>query len=479
MALGLIIMPNETNRNLLAELIPEALVSPTYQSGNWRFIIRFGDASGSDDNCFILNRAAVLSATDLLNAAQEHWQTSSVRFLAPGKRLTFYRRYRVQVFDLFPIYMRRSEIGRRRSYAVRPQSSQETRRVGELAVRAFYTAGLDVGSVDIGLSSGGKLYILGINTCPRMTRSIGVTYAKYIRSWIERMDVYWSKGTFSSLLNMKETKCPNYLLGADPEFALRDARTGRMVFASDYFPMQGLIGCDARRVKVGRSGYPLAEVRPRPTQCPLDLYEGIVGALRRANSLVPNRHIEWRAGTLPFSKLPVGGHIHFGMLPTSGLLRALDSYLAVIFLLLENPAAARSRRRRYGWLGDHRLKTHGGFEYRVVPSWLVSPVFARGALCLAKVIGCDWYRLHHDVFVNPEARSAFRRADQEYFRSELAGLLLMIRSLPSYGSYAQEIEAMLAYVEQNKRWKTSANLRRSWRLLRRRRRSRASSQGLG
>lgn len=473
LAIGLIIMPNEANCSILAELISEALVSPTYQPGNWRFIIRFGDASGSDDNSFVLNRSAVLATSDLLSKAQEHWQASSLRFLASGKRLTFYRRYRVQVFDLVPIYMRRSEIGRRRSYAVRPNSSQETRRVGEFAVRALYTAGLDVGSVDIGLSSGGKLYVTGINTCPQMGKAMGAAYARHIQAWIKRMDIYWSTGLISSLLNMKEAKCPNYLLGADPEFALRDSRSGRMVFASDYFPMQGLIGCDARRVKVGRSGYPLAEVRPTPTQCPLELFEGIAKALRRASSLVPNRYIKWRAGTLPFNKLPVGGHIHFGMLPTSGLLRALDNYLAVIFLLLENPAAARSRRRRYGWLGDYRLKTHGGFEYRVVPSWLVSPVFARGALCLAKVIGCDWHRLRHDSFVSPEARIAFRQANQEYFRSELTSLLAMIRSLPSYANYAQEIEAMLTYVEQNRRWRTSADLRRSWRLLRRRRQRRA------
>lgn len=470
MALGLVIMPNEASRGILADLLPAAVVSPTYQPGSWRFIIRFGDASGSDDNSVVLNRAATLATPNLLSEAQGHWRASSIRFVTPERRITFYKRYRVQVFDLVPIYMQRIEIGRRRTYVVRPQSSQESRRVGELAVRAFYSAGLDVGSVDIGLSSGGKLYLIDVNTCPRMGKAIGAAYAKHIQAWMQRMGVYWSASLLPSLLNMKETKCPRYLLGADPEFALRDKRTGRMIFASDYFPMQGTIGCDARRVKMGRSGYPLAEVRPTPTQCPLELYDGIMSALRKANRLVPNRYVQWRAGTLPFGQLPVGGHIHFGMLPTSQLLRALDSYLAVIFLLLENPAAARSRRRQYGWLGDYRLKAHGGFEYRVVPSWLVSPVFARGALCLAKVIGCDWHYLRRDLFASPEAKLAFRHADQEYFRAELGTILGAIRSLPSYANYATEIEAMLAYVEQNKRWKTSSDIRRSWRLLRSRQR---------
>lgn len=461
-------MPSETSRNLLSELLPTTVVSANYRPGNWKYIIRFGDASGSDDNSLVLNRARVLASSSLLSEVQSHWRTSLLRYVDPDTRVTFYKRYRVQVFDLVPIYMQRIEIGRRRTHVVRPNSSQESRRVGELAAQAFYAAGLDVGSVDIGVSSRGKLYLISINTCPRMGKAIAATYAKYIQAWLRRMEVYWSTNLLSSLLSTKDANCPQYLLGADPEFALRDARTGRMIFASDYFPMQGRIGCDARRVKVGRSGYPLAEVRPAATQCPLELYEGIVRALRRANRQMPGRYVQWRAGTLPFRQLPVGGHIHFGMLPTSQLLRALDNYLGVIFLLLENPGAARSRRRRYGRLGDYRLKSHGGFEYRVVPSWLVSPIFARGALCLAKVIGCDWHHLHYDFFLKPEAKVAFRQADQEYFRAELATLLAPIRSAPSYATYATEIEALLTLVEENKRWKTSSDIRRSWRLQGRR-----------
>lgn len=460
-------MPNEASRNLLSELLPTSVISANYRPGTWKYIIRFGDASGSDDNSLVLNRARVLDSPDLLSEAQAHWRASSLRFIDPNRRVSFYKRYRVQIFDLVPIYMQRIEIGRRRTHAVRPNSSQESRRVGELAARAFYVAGLDVGSVDIGVSSRGKLYLININACPRMGKGIAAAYAKCIQAWLRRMEVYWSANLLSSLLSTKDAKCPQYLLGADPEFALRDARTGRMMFASDYFPMQGQIGCDARRVKVGRSGYPLAEVRPTPTQCPLELYEGIIRALRRASRQMPSRYVQWRAGTLPFRQLPVGGHIHFGMLPTSQLLRALDNYLAVIFLLLENPGAARSRRRKYGWLGDYRLKAHGGFEYRVVPSWLVSPVFARGALCLAKVIGCDWHHLRYDFFLKPEAKLAFRQADQEYFRAELTSLLASIRSAPSYATYATEIEALLTIVEENKRWKTSGDIRRNWRLQRR------------
>lgn len=461
MARGLIIMPVDRSRELLAELLPDVVVSPAYEAGPWRFIIRFGGASDGESNdtsAFVLNRGSVLSAPDLLTKAQQHWQASAVRHVLGGRRVTFYRRYRVHVFDTIPIIMRRAEIGRRRVQSVRPNSTSETRRVAELATRALYVAGLDVGVVDIGLSSKGRLWVINLRVAPYLNRAAAVVYAKHIRDWMQRMENWW----LPSLLISQTSDGPRYLLGADPEFTLRDTRSGRMVFASDFFPQQGIVGCDARRVKLGRSGYPLAEVRPRPASCPLELCERIRQALLRAARLAPYRHVQWRAGTLPFRQLPVGGHIHFGMLPTSQLLRALDNYLAVIFLMLENPSAARSRRQRYGWLGDYRLKTHGGFEYRVLPSWLVSPVFTRGALCLAKVIGCSWPSLQHDFFLDPEAQRAFRRADQDYFRAELPQLLADIRRLPSYASYAEEIEAMLAYVEENRLWRTAVDLRRSW-----------------
>lgn len=452
------------------ELLPSAVVSQNYQPGAWRFIIRFGDATGSDANAFVLNRAAVLDTPNLLARAQEHWRASSVRFRTDGQSLSFYKRYRVQVFDLTPIYMQKAEIGKRRPYAVRPNSTQEARRVGDLAVKALYLSGLDAGSVDIGLSSGGRLYVFDINTKPRMSKRIGAAYAKHIQIWMQRVEKFYPNELLPSLWSMQETKCDNYLLGADPEFALRDARTGRMVFASDFFPMQGVIGCDARRVRMGRSGYPLAEVRPAPSSCPLELHARIQQALRRASRQVPHRYIQWRAGTLPFSKLPVGGHIHFSMLPTSQLLRALDNYLAIFFLMLENPAAARNRRRRYGWLGDYRLKAHGGFEYRVIPSWLVNPVFARGALCLAKVIGCDWRLLRQDLLQDPKAKVAFRQADREFFRAHMPALLHTFRSLPTYKNYKDEIEAVFTYLEEDKCWKTAGDIRRLWRLPRGRRR---------
>ena len=461
MARGLLIVQTQSSVETMAELLPDIVVSTTQQSGPWRFIIRLADAVGDDEADVVLNRAKVVAQNRTGTDAKEHWSAGRIRHLAEGRAVRFYRRYRVHVFDMEPVHMQRAEIGLRRSYGVRWTSSKETREAAQLAIQALYTAGLDAGAVDIGLSSRGNLYVIGVTVCLTLGKAVASAYAQHIAAWAKRQESRWASSLLSSL---RGGGCPRFLLGADPEFMLRDSRTGHMVFASDFFPMQGSVGCDARHVRAGRSGYPLAEIRPKPAQCPLELTENIRLSMVRAAYVAPYRNVQWRAGTLPFRELPVGGHIHYGMLPVSPMLRALDNYLAVLFLLLENPAAARARRSLYGWLGDYRRKPHGGFEYRVVPSWLVSPVYTKAALCLAKVIGCEWPRLRYDYFLDPEAQRAFRRADQEYFRKGIDQIIADLRGTFTYQEYRDAIEPVFEQVLAGRRWRTGGDLRRTWRL---------------
>ncbi|MGI6343587.1 MAG: putative amidoligase domain-containing protein [Bacillota bacterium] len=462
MARGLLIVPSERYAAQMADLLPELSVRTAWEAGPWSFILRFGDTSGKDDAEVVLNRLSALTAEDNEARWRQCWQASRVRQVSPGRRVRFYRRYRVHLFDLRPVYMQRLEIGNRRVQRVSPTATKEAREVADLATRALYSAGFDIGSVDIGLSSKGNLYAITCDPSPRLSRRIVAAYATQIRTWVQRLESRYSSALIAGIREGKTAACPRYLMGADPEFMMYDSRTRRMVFSSDYFPMNGLVGCDARRVRVGRSGYPLAEVRPRPAQCPVELTENIRLALVRAANLAPYRNIQWRAGTLPFRQLPVGGHIHFSMQPSGPILRALDSYLGVMFLMVENQGAARARRAKYGWLGDYRIKNHGGFEYRVLPSWLVSPAYTRAALCLAKVIGCEWPRLRHDFFLQPEAQTAFRRADRSCFQPELEKLMDELRSLGSYEKYAEHIEPFFEYILENRSWKTSGDLRRAW-----------------
>jgi hypothetical protein len=461
MARGLLLVQTERMVELFSEKLPDMTVSTVMPSGSWQLVIRLADVGTDDASDVVLNRASAVTGSQDKVKVKDHWSASRIRHLSAGKSLRFYRRYRVHVFDSKPIYMQRAEIGRRRAYSVRWTASKETREVAQLALAALYAVGLDLGTADIGLSSKGNLYCLHVDACPALGKRLVTVYAEEIKKWTIRQEAWLSR---SWIAELRGSSCPRFLMGADPEFMMRDSRNGRMAFASDFFPMQGLVGCDARRVRVGRSGYPLAEVRPKPAQSPLELAENIRVAMLRAARLAPYRNVQWRAGTLPFRQLPVGGHIHFSLPPQSPLLRALDNYLAVVFLLLENPAAARARRQKYGWLGDHRTKPHGGFEYRVTPSWLVSPQYTKAALCLAKVIACEWPRLRYDYFSDPAAQRAFRNADHEYFRPGLSQIIADLRQCASFPEYREEIEPVFEQVLAGQRWRTGGDLRRVWHL---------------
>ncbi len=461
MARGLLIVQTERMVELLTAMLPDLVISTSQPAGYWRFVIRLANVGDDDAAELVLNRTSALISSSSLTNARQHWSASRVRHLSEGKTVRFYRRYRVHLFDMEPIHMQRAEIGRRRAHTIRWTASKETREVAQLALQALYAAGLDVGAVEVGLSSRGNLYCLGVTPCPVLGKRLSAVYAKQIDVWVKRQE---ARFTAAWVAGLRGGSCPRFLMGADPEFMLRDSHTRRMAFASDFFPIQGLVGCDARRVHSGRTGNPLAEVRPKPSQSPLELAENVRLALLRAAQLAPYRNVQWRAGTLPFRQLPVGGHIHFGMPPEGPMLRALDNYLAVLFLMVENPAAARARRRRYGWLGDFRHKLHGGFEYRVTPSWLVSPVYTKAALCLAKVIGCEWPRLRHDYFLDPDAQRAFRQADQEFFRPGLLRLISDLRGVPAFAEYSEEIDPLLEQALAGQHWKTGGDLRRTWHL---------------
>ena len=128
--------------------------------------------------------------------------------------------------------------------------------------------------------------------------------------------------------------------------------------------------------------YPVAELRPAPARSPDELASNIRRLLIQANTRIMDRTLRWAAGGMPISGFALGGHIHLsGVRLTSRLLRQMDSYVALPLAMLEDPSD-HARRPRYGALGDFRFQPHGGFEYRTLASWLVSPLAAKGAFAL-------------------------------------------------------------------------------------------------
>ena len=150
-------------------------------------------------------------------------------------------------------------------------------------------------------------------------------------------------------------------------------------------------------------------------------------------------------------------------------MRALDNYLALPLLMVENARTARLRRRRYGFLADWRTKRHG-FEYRTPGSWLVSREVALGALCLAKLIGEDFELLRNAPLQEAPLTRAFYRCDKQALRPVIAGLWRDLSLTPTYRLFRPELETLRARMDEA--WEASEreDLRRTWGLIPPRRR---------
>ncbi|WP_379151771.1 hypothetical protein [Paenibacillus sp. sgz5001063] len=262
-------------------------------------------------------------------------------------------------------------------------------------------------------------------------------------------------------LALEQPGRPGLLLGMDPEFLLLREFTGRVVPASRYLPTDGVAGCDAGPPGT-RGTFPVAELRPAPRGEPRALLAQLMSAARTADRLIADRSLRWRAGGMPLTGWALGGHLHFsGVTLCAPLLRALDNYLALPLMLLEDTRAA-ARRPRYGGLGDFRLQPHGGFEYRTLPSFLVSPVIAKGAVFLAHLIVSRYEDLRLRPLDREDLHAAYYSGDKPPLRAAFPPLAAQLRALPGYAQAARYIEPLFSCIAAEQTWDESRDIRELW-----------------
>lgn len=324
-------------------------------------------------------------------------------------------------------------------------------KIAELAKRALCLLGLDFAMIGISLNGQRKIKITEVDTSPSirdkdwqvLLLKLDEIKRQYQDGWAEPVEIK---------------------LGADPEFMIANSKNNKMIPASDFFPRDGLVGCDNIRIP-SRQQRPVAELRPKPDTSPLILYENIKLALEQANKMVPYKNIKWLAGSQPFSGYSIGGHIHFSNLKLNNhILRALDNYLGLSIFLIENPTTAVRRRHKYGQLAEFREKDHGGFEYRTPGSWLITPEITLAVLCLAKIVSSNYKKLNRNVFVNLEAHRAFYNGDQQYFRPLFEDIWGDIQALDSYKEYKNELQVIRDMITENKTWNEKQDIRKAWSL---------------
>lgn len=329
--------------------------------------------------------------------------------------------------------------------------SKELQKVKNLAIRALYALGLDYGMVKCGIVQGNQVVFAHANPSPRISHEMQNKFLQAIEQYTQRM---------------VEKKCPleRIRLGVDPEFVIQSPK-GNLVIVSKYLPFRGKIGCDAIWIGNNRSHKPLVELRPDPTPDPrklvIRIYEGLIMVGRRMNA-VPGK---WLAGALPYPGFPLGGHIHFsGVKPNFKMLRALDNYLAFPFILVEDQQKGTKRRPKYGFLGDYRLKNYGGFEYRTLPSWLVSPTLTKGVLALAKCIVANYRSLQHNPLAEYELQQAYYQGDKSKAREWITNLWIDLQQLDDYQTYQSYLDPFYRLLISGYTWNEAKDFRKVWRL---------------
>ena len=361
---------------------------------------------------------------------------------------TVNRSYEVLIADMEAISIKVTTFikGKQQSKYIRERDNQK---IADLARRVAYLIGLDIAMVTIVLTAKRRYKVVNIDSSPEPRDKDFNRIMDKIKNMAERE---------AELRNIQVK------MGADPEFMILNSKTGKMLSASEFFPRDGIIGCDNIRVP-NRQQRPIAEVRPRPALSPIELSSNIRQALISASRLAPYQNTRWLAGSQPVKGYSIGGHIHFSNIRLDGrLLRALDNYLGIPIFLIENPTSAARRRRKYGFMGDYRIKDHGGFEYRTPGSWLMSQKVTTAVLCLAKIVANRYAEIPQNYLNTVEAQKAFYKGDQDFFRPIFHSLWANLKKLDLYEEYQEELQIIPEMIDNQVTWDEKIDLRKGWKL---------------
>lgn len=432
-------------------------------------VIRYGNVREADAGWWTLNRRQAARYAENPSQMYKILRRSGVRIPrqnADGAsssvaRLQLVRHYRVPVFSLKALACFRTEgksvwLHQRVNQVqdafseVQVDTDEQARKVCLLAVRAVHALGLECGLVSIGIGPQGAAWVLDVAPSPVLRGRMLDVYAAGIVDYMEKQD------------RQRAGTDANILLGTDLEFMFK-TQQGKMMLASKFFSKQGTVGCDARTFGGDRNKRPLAEVRPAPARTPEELCKNIEHALQEAAKLARREHPQWVAGSAPFERFPIGGHIHFSGLPYTGrIVSLLDVYVGLPLMLIEDPVSAARRRPRYGFLGDIRHKGYGGFEYRTPSSFLVDPDIALGAAALAYLVAMHHTQLPYLPLHTAENSKAFYRAD----RDQLLALALEAREQLSrtatYVRYRDVIDPIFDMIVHDEVWDESVDVRTAW-----------------
>ena len=420
-------------------------------------VIAYGNQSGAPGAFWVANRPESLLLAQSRGALLRALQSAGVR---AGNRPQLTRHYQVPVFNLRALGCFRTEsknvwLNKRLNEVVDSFAEiagdldEQSRRVCLMAVRAVHALGLEFGLATLGVNAYGRIFVLDVAPTPVLRGRLLELFAAGLAEFMDAMDA-------------GRAGRGEVLLGTDLEFMMK-GRRGQMVLASRYFPAKGRVGCDDRTFAGDRSKRPLAEIRPEPAPTPEELLDHIAAALNEAVRMNSAPYPEWVAGSAPFERFPIGGHVHFSGVPhTARMVSLLDVYVGLPLMLIEDPVSTLRRRPKYGFLGDVRHKPYGGFEYRTPASFLVDPDIALGALALAYTVALHQAQLAYLPLHGGDNTAAFYSSDRVHLLPLVMRAHEQIRRTSTYLRYQEPIDLIFSMIRNDEVWDESVDVRKSW-----------------
>ncbi|MFC4101078.1 putative amidoligase domain-containing protein [Paenibacillus xanthanilyticus] len=327
------------------------------------------------------------------------------------------------------------------------------RKAAATAIRTIYALGLDAGVVELSLEGSKKCCVEAV-LLPQEAPEEGSSRGE--ANWLDAADQLARRMADSA---GQRRRVP-VLIGADPEFLLVSGK-GKIVPADRYLGGGHGAGTDAVVIG-GKIARPVAELRPAPDVSPAEVVSRIRRLLLMAQTRIEDASLRWVAGAMPVAGFALGGHIHLSGVPlTNRLLRLLDSYVAIPLAMAE-AESGRARRPKFGLLGDCRQQPHGGFEYRTLPSWLVSPIVCEAALSLALLCALETNKLHYCPASEARYADAYYRGDRITLRECLEPLITSMRVVPSYANLANGIEPFIEALRRGEIWDEALDIRGAW-----------------
>ncbi|ASS75546.1 hypothetical protein CIG75_11485 [Tumebacillus algifaecis] len=331
-------------------------------------------------------------------------------------------------------------------------------RAVRLSLRSLHALGLDFGMVSIGITSTDRTICLDVTASPKLNGRLLELFEDALQAFITR-----DRSEERSFEQHGRNPNP-FVIGTDLEFMLRSSR-GKMVLASKYLPRIGAVGCDDRSLNLDGERFPLAEIRPSPARSPGELMNNIRHTMQSAAAAITARNVQWVAGSMPFTRFPIGGHVHFSDVTfSSRLVKALDNYVGFPVMMIEAGQTAVKRRRKYGYLGDVRFKDHGGFEYRTPGSFLVTPEITEAVIYLSYLVVMHYRELNLDLFSKPSRQRQFYRAYKGELKSNFERIWRGIEATSTYKQYKNSLQIIPEMVRQGISWNEASDLRKTWNL---------------